>query len=194
MHIGKVLTLLERSMNSLVSVTSANFGADRQKRANQVQLRNIKYTPSIQQGILRIECETYSSPSGSGPYTTVVQMHGVKFENSSDAEEIENSENPGQDKYNVFQFTSTDGNTYNAKFDKSNSVDVRVRCGCEDFRWRFAYYNSGDNSLYGDPPDPYVRKTDRPPVNPSNTPGVCKHIMKLKKELEREEFFRALLN
>lgn len=194
MKISKLLVLLERSLNSLVSVTSANFGAGRQQQANQVQIRNIKFTPSIQQGILRIECETFSSLSGDGPYQTVLQLTGVEFIDDSRYNFLQNAESRDSTKYNTHMFTATDGNTYYASYDRATTLDVQVRCTCKDFRWRFAYYNSGDGSLYGDPPDSYVSQTDRPPVNPNNTPGVCKHLIKLKKELEKEDFFRALLN
>lgn len=192
MHVKKLLLLYERTMNSLASVTAANFGADRQQNANKVQIRNVQYIPAIQQGILRIECETFSR--SSNVYKTVIRLNGVEFIDDSRYNFLQNSEEENSDKYNIFQFTGSDGSQYYASYDRSNSLDVQVGCTCQDFRWRFAYYNSGDGSLVGDPPDPYVRKTDRPPVNPNKTPGVCKHLMRLKKELEREEFFRALLS
>jgi len=194
MKISKLLVLLERTMNSLASVTSANFGAGRQQRANQVQIRNIKYTPSIQEGVIRIECETFSSSAGDGPYQTLLQLEGVEFIDDSRYNFLQGAEQRDDAKYNTHQFVATDGNTYYTSYGRNTSLDVKVRCTCKDFRWRFAYYNSGDNSLYGDPPDAYVSQTNRPPANPSKTPGVCKHLIKLKKELEKEEFFRALLN
>ena len=192
MKVSKLLILLERTMNSLVSVTSANFGGGRRQRANQVQIRNIQYTPSIQQGILRIECETFSG--GQNKYKTVIQLENVEFIDDSRFNFLQGAEARDSAKYNTHQFVATDGSTYYASYDRVKSLDVKVSCNCKDFRWRFAYYNSGDDSLYGNPPDPYVSQTDRPPANPSKTPGVCKHLIKLKNELEREEFFRALLN
>lgn len=194
MKVSKLLLLLERTMNSLVSVTASSFGGGRQQRANQVQLRNVKFTPAIQQGILRIECETFTSSAGDGPYQTIIQLEGVEFIDDSRYNFLQGAEARDSAKYNTHMFTATDGNTYYASYDRVTSLDVKVRCTCKDFRWRFAYYNSGDDSLYGNPPPPYISQTDRPPANPSNTPGVCKHLMKLKKELEKEEFFRALLN
>lgn len=194
MKISKLLVLLERTLNSLVSVTAANFGGGRQQRSNQVQIRNIKYTPSIQQGVLRVECETFTSVSGDGPYQTLIQLEGVEFIDDSRYNFLQKAESRDSAKYNTHAFTATDGNTYYASYGRSTSLDVKVRCTCKDFRWRFAYYNSGDQTLYGDPPEPYISKTQRPPANPNSTPGVCKHLMRLKRELENEEFFRALLN
>lgn len=65
-----------------------------------------------------------------------------------------------------------------------NPIDVRVnlikvRCSCLDFRFRFANYNKRDMSLVGPPPPRYVPKTNRPPVNPHQVPGMCKHILKI---------------
>lgn len=65
---------------------------------------------------------------------------------------------------------------------------VEVKCDCLDFQYRFAHYNNQDKSLYGKPPEPYVRKTDnRPPVNPMQVPGVCKHILKLLDTLQQRD-------
>lgn len=181
--------LLERSMNSLVSVTSANFGASRQSDANAVQVRNIKYSPAIQQGILRIECETFSR--STDVYTTIIQINNVEFVGEEQYNELRDS---GGGKRG-FEFTGSDGSNYYAAYDSGMSLDVKVGCTCEDFRWRFSYYNSIDGALLGEPPQPYVRKTNRPPVNQNKTPGVCKHLIRLKKELEREDgFFKELLN
>lgn len=57
---------------------------------------------------------------------------------------------------------------------KSNPVGLR--CGCQDFRFRFEYPLSLIKSLIG-PVRKYTRKTTtRPPVNPDNVPGYCKHL------------------
>jgi hypothetical protein len=181
--VQNLIFLIERTLNSLVSVTSANFGGSRQKEANQVQVRNIQYTPSIPQGVLYIKCETFSGRD-SGPYNTVLELTNINFVDREEGEADPNS----------FSFTATDGNLYYMKSSAGVTIDVRVGCSCEDFRWRFAVHNHRDGSLAGEPPPAYARRTNRPPVNPSRTPGVCKHLIKLKNELERENFFRRLLN
>lgn len=57
---------------------------------------------------------------------------------------------------------------------------VRVRCDCLDFYYRFAPWNFSNDDIYGPKPKPYVRKTNHyPPANPSRSPGICKHVMKL---------------
>lgn len=179
-------------MNSLVGVTSANFGAARQQSANAVQVRNVQYIPAVQQGILEIRCETFSR--SSDVYKTIIRLQNVEYIDNSTFNSIKSGESEDSSKYNVFEFTGSDGSPYHVRYNRGSSVDVQVGCGCKDFRWRFAYYNSADGSFTGTPPEPYVSQTNRPPVNPSKTPGVCKHLIKLKKELERESFFKELLN
>ena len=57
---------------------------------------------------------------------------------------------------------------------------VRVRCDCLDFYFRFAPWDFSNDDIYGPKPKPYVRKTNtRPSVNPTRSPGICKHVMKL---------------
>ena len=57
--------------------------------------------------------------------------------------------------------------------------DVLVRCQCKDFRWRFNYYDHIDRSLYGSKAAKYEAKGVRPPANPMEMPGMCKHCMKM---------------
>lgn len=57
--------------------------------------------------------------------------------------------------------------------------EVNVRCSCPDFHWRFQHEDKLDKSLQGADRKPYQKKTNRPPVNPNQMPGMCKHIMKL---------------
>jgi hypothetical protein len=58
------------------------------------------------------------------------------------------------------------------------SAQAKFRCDCQDYRWRFAYYNDAKaDALYGVKPPPYKKKTNRPPVNPSGIPGACKHLL-----------------
>ena len=187
MQINTVLKLFERTMPSLISVTRSSFGNDRENDSNRVQVKDVEYIPMVQEGILQVRANTYSEP-GVGPYQSVIVLNGVQFVNE---DEYNQANETGE---NIFNMTSSGGTDFYIQYEPAATVDVRVRCTCEDFRWRFAAYNYSDGSLQGDPPDTYVKKTDRPSVNPADTPGVCKHLIKLKKELERENFFRSVLN
>lgn len=90
---------------------------------------------------------------------------------------------------NEVRLTASDGLEY--KFGKLSleSTDVLVRCNCPDFRWRFSYYNHVDKSLYGRKPAEYNALGVRPPANPMQMEGMCKHIMKLVKVLKETEMF-----
>lgn len=60
-----------------------------------------------------------------------------------------------------------------ALLDSFNSDNVYIRCSCDDFKYRHAYYLSKDNIIAGD-------KETRPSniTNPNNSLGRgCKHIM-----------------
>lgn len=190
MHIR---VLLERSFSSLSTSTRSSFGNSRERDANTVQVRNLQYTPSIQQGVLRVTSETFSSVTGDGPYQTVMELTGLQFIDESTYNAIMSGEDNSSNRNDVYAFTATDGSNYYILYTSGSSTDAKVNCTCKDFRWRFAYYNAGDGSLAGEPPEPYVSKTNRPPVNPDKSPGLCKHLLKLKKELEREEIFRKIL-
>ena len=69
------------------------------------------------------------------------------------------------------------------------TTDVLVRCNCPDFYWRFNYYNSLDKSLQGSKRGMYEAKGGRPPANPFELPGMCKHLMKLSKALGEAGIF-----
>lgn len=83
------------------------------------------------------------------------------------------------DTPNNVTFTAVDGDTYNIAPIKLSTCNVKVRCTCLDFYYRFAVWNDNADSLYGKPPPPYQRKTEtRPPANPLQVPGLCKHVIK----------------
>lgn len=63
-------------------------------------------------------------------------------------------------------------------------VQVKVSCTCLDFHWTFAWYNAADGSLIGTPPKPYDNYSGQ--RNPSKTPGLCKHLIRLQNDLQAE--------
>ena len=95
-------------------------------------------------------------------------------------EEQENQRQQQQVPQNVLTIKATSGDDFQMEpIDLSRNI-VRVRCDCLDFYFRFAPWDFSNNDLFGPKPKPYVRKTTtRPSVNPTRSPGVCKHIMKL---------------
>jgi hypothetical protein len=139
----------------------------RQKDINSVTVTKVTFKPEGYN--LIVDGMTRSNNTGS-VHTPRLYFSGVKYvpvgtPNSAALEGTETAVEPIQ----------------------SGSLTVQVACDCMDFRFRFAGFNKGDNSLAGIAPPPYQRKTTtRPEVNPARVPGVCKHILKLAQYLQQK--------
>jgi hypothetical protein len=89
------------------------------------------------------------------------------------------------------RITASDGLEYNFGPLSLENTDVALRCGCKDFYWRFNYYNSLEKSLQGRVRSPYESVSGRPPANPQEMPGMCKHLMKMIKVLQEAGVFEG---
>lgn len=77
---------------------------------------------------------------------------------------------------------------YVKKFDKFRNP-LTSRCSCKSYFFDFAWYNYYNaHCLYGPPPKPYRKKTNRPSRNPLHIPGICKHVYNAWDYLKREGF------
>lgn len=71
---------------------------------------------------------------------------------------------------------------------------IRVHCGCKSFYFYFSWYDMENGALYGRHPKPYERKTHpgdpnyKPPVNPKELPGGCKHLLLMIRSLRDSGF------
>lgn len=70
------------------------------------------------------------------------------------------------------------GRTVFLKRLSSKDDEVLVRCSCQDFMYRFNYYNSLDGSLFGRKRAKYEGK-NLWEANPKGLPGACKHLIKM---------------
>lgn len=61
--------------------------------------------------------------------------------------------------------------------------DILVRCNCNDFYYRFNYFDYQNKLLYGRVRKKYEAKYNPGSANPFEKPGMCKHIIKLMEEL-----------
>jgi hypothetical protein len=163
--------LLEISYDKLIGNTDGNFDG-RSDRASDVRLTNTVFIPHFNDNMLEIKAE---SQTKNGKYTSRVIFQNVIFKDD---------EEQGTSK-----IITPDGSEYYFKSINRRRGDVKVSCSCLDFYWRFASFNHRDNALASDPPKPYVKKTDRPPVNPKQLSGVCKHLIRLVDELEKDNMF-----
>lgn len=162
--IQQMTTLNERSFASLQQNTN-NFVPPSKKRQNAVQpvqVSRVELVPARPSQALTAKVLVVSN---SNKYQTSIMFQDVIYE---DGDQSDNT-----------TFTATDGEEYHiVPIDLSKS-NVKVHCNCLDFYYRFAPSNNKDDSLLGNPPPPYQRKTTtRPPVNPQQTPGVCKHLIR----------------
>lgn len=139
----------------------------RQNAVGEVRVTNVQFIPYVGMKMLHIKS---TATSNGHAYNQSVQLLRVAFESADTPDNI--------------TFTASDGVEYSMQPMNLGTNHIKVKCSCMDFYWRFAAYNAKDKSLVGNPPPPYVKKTDRPSVNPSQVPGVCKHILKLVGELE----------
>lgn len=139
----------------------------RENSAIKSRVVDISIVPAVPSSVLKIEATVQGE---TNRYSCVMQFDDVAFEKE-------------QTNMNI-EFMGVDGKPYFIEPIDMSSNNVRVFCSCLDFRWRFALANSKHNSLYGNVPPPYVKKTERQPVNPQNVPGVCKHLIKLAETLK----------
>lgn len=79
--------------------------------------------------------------------------------------------------------SSSDGRVVHVLPISLEKDEVMVRCTCSDFRWRFSHWNGVDGSLYGRRPRRYEASLSPGSSNPEESPGLCKHLMKMAKML-----------
>ncbi len=160
------------TVHQLKSNTKVFFGPERERKAGQVQLTNVEYVPAVANGMLIVKSKTRSSDK---TYETTIQFSKVKFVKPDTQYAVPVA--TGQEEMHIMPL-------------KARENDVQVHCTCMDFYWRFAMHNDQNDSLIGKPPAPYVKKTDRPPLNPDRVPGACKHIDKLTQYLSMERILK----
>lgn len=162
--------LLEDSFNKLYRNTTSGFVTDRDNNSNRIQLTTTFFIPSNDSLQIRAKAKS------DGPiYDTVAFFNRVEYSDENNPDAISFIA-PDNSKYYINQI---DGNE-----------NVQVNCTCLDFYYRFAVWNNRNNSLYGDAPAPYIKKTDRLSQNPRRLPGLCKHLLKLFDYLEREQIIK----
>lgn len=157
-------SLLEHSLNYLQRVTSEDFGDGREMRSPPIRV--VGFVVVQHEGLVEIRSRVVNMGE---PSTYYVRIH------------IENLGDDGGDK----TLSSVNNGLISFSEDELEERDVKVSCNCKDFYWRFAYWNAENDTLLGPRPRPYTKLTNRPPVNPTKTPGICKHIIAVKNHLER---------
>jgi len=166
-------TLMELSLSNLRNNVKMNFGNERETRSNRINVSNYQAIPSVSDKTLLLKARIKGEES-----TYQVQ---VRFTNSSFSDVAQIGYTP---------IKAMDGREYFVKQFTLSQTQAKVKCTCLDFHYRFSVWNHSKKSLEGDPPPPYIKKTDSPPVNPNKVPGACKHIIKFMNFLKGEKIVR----
>jgi len=158
--------LSEQSLTQLTTSTISGFlrTKKRQKSTNKVRITSRSFARIDTDKLLA----TAQCDGETDDYVTKIEFDGVEFVDVADPDGIKIS-----------------GDLSVNQLDK-DVTDVRVSCTCLDFHWTFAWYNSAEGTLIGDPPPPYTPSGNRPPRNPSKVPGLCKHLLKFSEVLKSE--------
>ena len=127
-------------------------------------------------------------PTSDLQATGVVSNEGRQYESKIMFLQVEYED---EDSPQNITFKAMDGDEYHIQPILLTESNCKVSCSCMDFYWRFAMFNFSDDSLIGNKPPPYQRRTEnRPPANPAKIPGVCKHIIKLVDKLKTNGMVR----
>lgn len=176
-----ILTMLESlfplmetsTIGQLRSTSKVFFDTPREQFSKRVQVTDVQFVPAVSDGTLTVKAKTRTD---NHSYDTSITFEKVKYVNEG--------------RNYAVPFTAVDGQEYLIMPLRKMREYVKVRCTCMDFYWRFATWNHKNKSLMGAPPDPYIKKTNRPPVNPDKVPGACKHIMRLADEISKQQILK----
>jgi hypothetical protein len=158
--------LIEKStIHYLKANTNLLFDTPRDQKSRQVLVDNLTYIPYVEDKKLLVTANTRTKLN---KYKTSIMFDRVTYVEQDNRWKVEI-----KTRNDVFYIYSI----------KRNRWPVSVSCTCLDFYYMFSVWNQKDDSLFGDPPEPYIKKTDRPLRNPTREPGVCKHILRLSDEL-----------
>ncbi len=167
------LTLLEQSLSDLSSSAKSAFPdtSKRHKSLNSVRVTHVTYDRPDNDKLL----VTATVEGETNKYTTSILFDSVQFVNPDTTGSVDI------------------GATQNIMPLSHNSTDCKVMCECLDFYYTFAWYDFNKDSLYGKPQKPYekVPGSNRPPRNPSNAPGICKHLMKVADHLQANGILKS---
>jgi hypothetical protein len=163
----------------------------RQHAMGPLQVEGVEFQPIPHAGNLLVEAvvknyqsETKSQFQASSikTYNPKILFNEVEFHQPENEEEVANP--------NTLTIEGKNGKEFTISPIILMKNNVKVHCNCLDFFWRFSFYNHRDQSLLGYDVATYQKRTNRPPVNPRQTPAMCKHLLKLAVELKNNGIVR----
>jgi len=168
----------ESSLNDLFNSAVDAFPMTqfRQHATDPIVVKSLSWTPFL--GVKTMFVKGLVQNEGR-EYTTMMLFKNVNYKPQTNE---------------TVRLWASDGMPY--KFEKLSleGTDLVLRCNCPDFKWRFSYYNHLDKSLYGTKPRKYIASegSNRPPANPFEMPGMCKHLIKLSHALQQANVFKEI--
>lgn len=163
---ARIVQQLDEATASDLERNTMNFAPPpspdaRQHAVTPVQVQNIQFAPDRQGNTLTIAVNVTNNGHKYQP--------SIKFDNVvyDDSDQSDNT-----------SFKGMDNRDYHIIPIELSGHNAKVRCNCLDFYYRFAPSNNTDQSLLGQAPPPYVKRSNRPLVNPQKKPGVCKHLLR----------------
>lgn len=160
-------TFCESTFEELFDSAVAAFPNTRKRQhaTGPIQISEMKFTPFVGVKTLFLRCRATNEDR---QYSPMILFKGVKY--------LEAGGIP-------LKISETETRRVE-QLSRENS-EVLVRCDCNDFKWRFNYYDYLDRSLYGNKRAKYEGKIG-PPANPMEMAGCCKHVMKMMEALQEQ--------
>lgn len=134
----------------------------------------IRVVPNVRSKSITFQGEAYSPGDAKKKIPAKSRKPQVTFFSIDFADE--------EDKKHPLHVESAGGIVNWAEQLKSRKHPIQVRCTCEDFQYRWGWYDGEKKALSGPKKSfAYTRKTPPPPlgypkVNEKELPGYCKHL------------------
>lgn len=161
---------LETSLTDLYKNTVSAF-PNTQKRQNSTDTVKIEHLDWIPfQGVKTLFIKATVNNEGKKS-ESIILFKNVKYE--------------AKRTKKALPIIGSNGKTFFIEQLSKDTADVLVRCSCKDFYWTFLHFNSEEKSLYGRDRKKY-EATYRPDSrNPTHSPGLCKHLIKMANVLKK---------
>lgn len=162
-------------MNLLEAVKYTAKIRSKQYKTGKVGALDFKYLLKEYQFYVTAQAR---SSDGSRIYKTQIVFKGIR------ANDIGSDEFP-------MPYSKNDKDTIYLNQPKVET-NIMMRCQCPDYYFMFQYWNKKDKALVG-PNKQYVPvspPSGRPPVNPTESPGMCKHLLGMTKTLMENKILK----
>jgi len=160
--------ITESSLSELFQSTVAAFPntTKRQHATDTIEISNITWRPFLGMRTLFVKGRAQNE---GREYSPIIVFKNVQYHQNEEP--------------NLIKITE-DGNEYFFE-PLSMDTDVILRCPCADFYWRGVHFNYLDKSLYGRDRKKYEAKYRAGSANPTQSPIMCKHLIKLASVLRK---------